>query len=265
MGEKMADHAAGDFEFPISKEAVMTFADAIMAIAVTIMTLEIKLPELPPGHSQGEAINAIIGMYPYMFAYIRTFMAISVSWFFVRWVYSKLENIDMIALLLTLTYLFFGTIWPLAGFIYFTLGGDYMTGDWAANVTAASLQLVFAFAGLLILWYVAGNRRLLARGVTEWEILTMYFVIVSALVIFVLAIVLLFTVDAREYPQIMPWFILVFFNGEILLMAIWQKTLFSKQPRGRYLKALILGSANVKRAMAGKARQTISTLISLVP
>ena len=265
LGGIILNNIEDDFVFPISKEAVMTFADAVLAIAVTLMTLDIRLPELPAGHSESAAISAILALFPVIFAYVRTFIAISVSWFFIRWIYSKIERIDMVELLLTLFYLFFGTAWPLAGYLYFTLGGDFLNGDWASNFTAASMQLACAFVGFLIWWYAANNRRLLARDVTEWEIQVLNFVIFNTLAIFILAIIMLLTFDLRIYPQVMPWFILIFFNGEILLMAVWQKVLFSKHPRGKYVKSVIFGLANVKTVTTNKTKQTISILISLIP
>src|SRR5690349_19994112 len=57
-----------------------TFCDGVFAIAITLLILEIKIPDIEPGRSIHEMWIAVWKLWPYFFALIYSFIIIFISW-----------------------------------------------------------------------------------------------------------------------------------------------------------------------------------------
>lgn len=63
-----------------SKSRVEAFSDGIFAIIVTLLVLEIKVPEIHDHNSIRAVTNALISLLPKIFSWIVSFLIVSVIW-----------------------------------------------------------------------------------------------------------------------------------------------------------------------------------------
>lgn len=70
----------------MDKGRLEAFSDAIIAIIVTIMILEFKMPETPE-------IKVLLGSGPYFFAYIITYVFVGVAWYNLHYMFSLRKRV----------------------------------------------------------------------------------------------------------------------------------------------------------------------------
>ncbi len=75
---------------PIGNSRLETFCDGIYAIAITLLILEIKAPEIGNIHSAQELKHDLLLQWPSWFAFLLTFLTLFISW---------VNHLHMIALL----------------------------------------------------------------------------------------------------------------------------------------------------------------------
>jgi len=63
-----------------STTRVETFSDGVMAIMITIMILELRLPEFDPKQDTGDIKKYLFDMIPHFAAYIFSFVMIGILW-----------------------------------------------------------------------------------------------------------------------------------------------------------------------------------------
>jgi uncharacterized membrane protein len=68
-------------ETAASTERLMLFSDAVIAIAITLLVLDIKLPELPQPISNAALATALLSIEPKLTAYIVSFLVVGLFWY----------------------------------------------------------------------------------------------------------------------------------------------------------------------------------------
>lgn len=71
-------------------ERLMLFSDAVIAITITLLVLDIRLPETEMGLTDAALWEALVGLTPQLVAYVLSFLVIGVFWLGHR---SKFEHI----------------------------------------------------------------------------------------------------------------------------------------------------------------------------
>ena len=61
-------------------ERLLAFSDGVLAIVITLMILEIKLPSVPHGASGDEVRAAFSGLWPHLVAYALSFLLLALFW-----------------------------------------------------------------------------------------------------------------------------------------------------------------------------------------
>ncbi len=83
---------------------MILFSDAVFAIVITLMAIEIHLPETPEGFTDASLLRAIFHLIPVILAY-------SVSFFFMK-IFSLLKDYDKGLVIRNLLLLFFIGLFP---------------------------------------------------------------------------------------------------------------------------------------------------------
>jgi uncharacterized membrane protein len=80
------------------------FSDGVFAIAMTLLVIEIKVPDLSQA-TASTAINALIHTVPHILSYITSFLVIGVLWLNHHALFHLLKRVDRIVLTINLVLL----------------------------------------------------------------------------------------------------------------------------------------------------------------
>jgi uncharacterized membrane protein len=72
---------AEDEEPPSGLERIVMFSDAVIAIAITLLVLDIRLPPMPEHATNAQVIDALIAIAPKISAYVITFLVVGQFWY----------------------------------------------------------------------------------------------------------------------------------------------------------------------------------------
>jgi uncharacterized membrane protein len=135
------------------------FSDGVLAIAITLLVLEIKVPHLAAPDDAQEALAALVSLAPKFLGYLLSFFFIAVFWVNHHRFFRLIERVDgrllwlNILLLLALSFIPFPTA---------------MIGEYPSNPTSLALfAVVLMLAGIAfnLMWRQARARHLYHAGV----------------------------------------------------------------------------------------------------
>jgi uncharacterized membrane protein len=140
-----------------------TFSDGVIAIAITLLVLDLRVPVRDSLH--GSLAAALGRDWPAYFAYVTSFLIIGIIWVNHHAVFRLLKQIDRMAQFLNLVLLMFVAAIPFTT----ALMSEYLTAPGPDARTAAvvysavMMAMSIGFAGLYT--YAAGHPELLADDV----------------------------------------------------------------------------------------------------
>jgi uncharacterized membrane protein len=143
------------------------FSDGVFAIAITLLVLEIEVPELEPGHSLA---REVLDLWPSFAAYVTSFAVIGIIWINHHAVVGHVRYADRGLLALNLLLLLFVALipWPTS------LIAEYLRSGGEAERTAAVVYaLCMAAMGLSFgaIWrYVARRPALLGSALSAEDV-----------------------------------------------------------------------------------------------
>lgn len=160
----MAEKVKTVFESDVSKARLEFLFDGIFAIAMTILVLELKLPELEDRRSAHELGRALLHHGRTFIGYIISFMILSGFWIGHNQIYANLKRISKAALAIH--------VWLLAwaAFIPFCA---HLIGRYPGNPLAMQVYFAAAFAyfvGLLALVMTAEKQKLFDPAIPAADI-----------------------------------------------------------------------------------------------
>jgi uncharacterized membrane protein len=92
----------------VSKERLAAFSDGVYAIVITLLILDIRIPQVPPS-----ALGAaLVRMLPQVFTYVLSFFVVGLYWFAHHRVSQHVKQIDGPFIWLNLIWLLFVTVMP---------------------------------------------------------------------------------------------------------------------------------------------------------
>ena len=149
--------APGKPDTHMGLERLVFFSDAVMAIAITLLAIELKLPEIEIADS-GQLAHQLLEMSGRFIGFLISFGVIGLYWVAHHWLFSYIRRYDVSLLWLNLIFLLGITFLP------FTTGilGSHLVLSLARTVYASTV----AFIGLssTALWiYATRKRRLVDR------------------------------------------------------------------------------------------------------
>lgn len=126
-----------------STQRVEIFSDGVMAILITIMVIELKLPELDESQGEYEIKNHIIELFPYFGAYIFSFTMIAILWTHHHHLFNLLETTDNILLGQNFFFLFWLSLIP------------FVTGMIGANPLIPLSTALYGFIMLMTTLFIS--------------------------------------------------------------------------------------------------------------
>jgi uncharacterized membrane protein len=140
---------------PTGLERLIFFSDAVFAIAITLLALEIRLPDTDELLSNSQLSTQLAGMWHEYLAYILSFLVIGTFWVAHHRKYRYIQRYDNKLLFLNLLFLM------VIAFIPFPSSIISKYSDRSATIFYA---LTMAIAGLLLAvnwWYASQSNRLI--------------------------------------------------------------------------------------------------------
>jgi uncharacterized membrane protein len=97
---------------PLSKHRLEALADGVFAIAVTLIVLEIKVPELARTASIYDLAHALRPQVPAIFSFFVTFMICGTFWFLHQMSFHWISHVDRALVFINIGFLMFVSLMP---------------------------------------------------------------------------------------------------------------------------------------------------------
>jgi TMEM175 potassium channel family protein len=148
----------------IRLEHVTSFADAIFAFSITFMAITINIPNLAQNLTQAQVIDKLSESLPEFEIYVISFFMIGIYWIAYHQIFNHIVGSHQITTWLTLVFLFFITLIPLAT--------NMQIGYGSYQIVFVLYALVLTIAGALstIIWLHATKNKLINPNMTQIEI-----------------------------------------------------------------------------------------------
>jgi uncharacterized membrane protein len=183
------------------RDRIVNLSDGVFAIAITLLILDIRVPDIPETMVSSQLPGALLSLWPKYLGYILSFVGISTFWIIHHSIFRTIRSYNRIILYLNLLFLMVVAFVPFPT----SLLGEYGNHQLPVAIYAATLAV-----GRLLLtaihWYSTRNDRLLDE---PQDPATVRFFLIRGLtipVIFLLSIVIsFFSVSVA----IWTWFVML--------------------------------------------------------
>jgi len=159
----MADHTDEDLsprqQRRLAPDRVLTFTDGVFAIVITILVLDLKVPDLASGQSLGDSLEE---MRPTFVSFVISFLIVGMYWAWHRGTFAQVRYIDTSILWINLLYLLTVSLIPFAA----SMLGEYPDEASALHLYGAVLVAV-TLVRILLYWYVGRHPGLLWQDSSE--------------------------------------------------------------------------------------------------
>jgi len=171
-------------EFQI--ERMILFTDAVFAIAITLLVIEIKAPEIHKEFTHQQITNQLLSLIPKFIGFIVSFFVIAIYWRSHHRLFSFLKNYDDKLILLNFLFLFTIILMPFSS-AYYSENTNYNLPFYFYCVNVAAT----GFANYLMLNYIIKHKEQIAEGFTEpkvrqlarWRTLIVPFIFLSGILL----------------------------------------------------------------------------------
>jgi uncharacterized membrane protein len=147
----------------LSPRRLEAFSDGVFAIAITLLVLEISVPE----NAGNDLLHAFLAEWPSYLAYVVSFATIGATWLSHSTITEYLEEVDPVFVRLNLLLLLVVSFLPFPTKLLASYIGD--TGAERVAATVYGLTLLAVGAMLAVVWIYAVNHKLVAEDMSELE------------------------------------------------------------------------------------------------
>ena len=148
-------------------ERLIFFSDAVFAIIITIMILDVKLPEVERYASELEAKKAFLHLMPKLLGYGFSFYAVGRLWMKHLRIFSFLKDYNLQLITINLLFLFSVSLYPFALSFLFN-SSQIMQYSWGVY-TYASITFLTLFTQTMLTGYLIRNKEALCLKTGEIE------------------------------------------------------------------------------------------------
>ncbi len=183
-------------------ERLIMFTDGIFAIAITLLALEIRIPEL---ENKAELGQAIMNLLPQIFVFVLSFLQVGILWLVHQRMFRNIERTDSTFMWMSLIYLMLIAFLPVPSGTLARYGDEFP----AVEFFAVTLLLVGIVE--LVMWqYASSNHRLLHSSVTDSQIKETRWRMYYMIVVFGGSILIAFV---SPLLAMLSWILLLFTRG----------------------------------------------------
>lgn len=168
-------------------DRLLFFSDAVFAIAITVLVLDFKVPDVPRDNAELELLRALLGLWPRFLGYVISFAVIGLYWVAHHRLFRYIERYDTGLLQLNLLPLLSVAFLPFPTAVL----SSYEYTHTAVVFYALSLSLC-AIAFAIVWWYATAGRRLVDANLTGRTVRYLMLRILLPLVAFLPAVALSF-------------------------------------------------------------------------
>jgi uncharacterized membrane protein len=170
-------------EDSLGLERIVFFSDAVMAIAITLLAIDIRVPEINPSVAATELPAQLTAITPNLLTFFISFIVIGIYWISHHRYLGYIKRYDTRLMLLNLIFLFFIACMP---FVASLLGRFSPVPIALIIYTLAVAALGFSMA--LIWLYASKNHRLIEASLDAGTIRTINIRLFIAPLMFVVAV-----------------------------------------------------------------------------
>lgn len=137
-------------------ERMILFSDAVFAIAITLLVIELKVPEIERAElaeGEGKLLSALAHMIPKFFGYIISFMFIGIYWTVHHRLFGYVINYTPKLLRLNLLFLFAVALMPFSTAFY----SEYLMKHLITPVVFYTGNIILLGVFNLLMWIHIGN------------------------------------------------------------------------------------------------------------
>jgi uncharacterized membrane protein len=191
----MSDHLQNELKKEFQLERFILFSDAVFAIAITLLVIEIKVPEIDR-HTATDAmlLHSLDELIPKFIGFFISFFIIGLYWTVHHRMFGYVHNYTRKLLWLNLIFLLAIVLMPFSTAFY----SEYVIRGLKVPVILYVVNIVFLGVMNFLLWtYISNPRNKLSEGITPAE--RRYFTlrtIIPPLTFLIIGIVYMF-VDAK--------------------------------------------------------------------
>lgn len=165
-------------------DRINTFSDGVFAIAITLLVLELKVPETLP---HGGVVTALVEMAPKFAGHVLSFVVLGVYWVGHHNVFMHIHRHDRTLLWLNIAFLMFVGAMPFfAGLLVQHSDDPFSLVVYCANLAVAGVFLD------IIWWYATRGRRLVDPKIDSHLIRLFHRRVLTAPVIYLVSIPIAF-------------------------------------------------------------------------
>jgi uncharacterized membrane protein len=198
----LADRENAWIESGTDVERLVFFSDAVFAIAITLLALEIRLPEMHEPNTS-ELRGALLALLPQFYSFAISFWIIGVYWLAHHRIFRYIRAYDRRLMVINLWFLMWIVLIPFSA----SLLGGYASYQ-LAEVVYFSHMIVTSLSMALLWWYATSDRKLVDPDIDPALIGYNYLRISTLPVVFVLAIgISFFSTAAAGYSVLLLFFV----------------------------------------------------------
>jgi uncharacterized membrane protein len=142
----------------IGMERLIFFSDAVFAIAITLLSLEIRLPATDSAPTNGELSQLLLEIWPKYMAYVISFLVIGLFWIGHHRRFRIIQRYDRNLMLLNLLLLM------VIAFVPFPTAVLSEYGNRAATIFYALVMILIGVLSACLWWYASYKDRLIDPG-----------------------------------------------------------------------------------------------------
>jgi len=162
-------------------------ADGVFSIAMTLLVLDLRIPQLPSSISDEQLGASLATLLPNFLSFILSFLLLAIYWIGHHIQFSFIRRTDRTHQWLNMLFLFLIVLVPFSAAMLGRFGSHRLAVVWyGGNIAAAALALQLHW------WYATRNRRLVDPALTDAIVRRLSARLLLSIIVYPIAMVIAF-------------------------------------------------------------------------